>query len=1212
MRLTTRAGGALEGDYHAGTRRLVYASRRTGDAEIWIQEDAPDGLSVPRRLASHSSRDRMPAIGPRGRRVAFNSARQDVSGDIYVADLGRGLTETILEIGSIGGRLPLVPRRSDVRRLTRRGTAEGGLCWHPDGTRLFYASRGATDDDYEIYSIPAEGGTPRKITSGGAQMPACSPDGRWLAFSSRRDGSPHIYVRRLDSPDETGVVRLTSGEGMDVSPAWSFDGRRILFERYSRDTDGDGRLGERDTPSIYAITFRESVVLEGQGPFPPRQLTSGRYRDTSPRGLSDGFLFVSDRGKTGAGREEVNLWAFPDEGEGPDAERVSEYLESARRRSRVDRSRRWQRLLVWQNACWAIREARAGGSVRMDLGTTGEAAEAPVGMAMVLAELGYIGEAISLLSEVIDQYAADNSWVKLARIREMELRHRQMQSERDPNWEKHLERVKPLVQELVPEENAIGPGSDRVRFAAALGQLELARTLAPLKQSDRALRILDEVTREYPEHGEACTRALLEMARIFQSFGQWEAAIDSLVRLLRGWSDAEPWSSEAARELVRQSLREAGSAMPDRISSLRRIVEQHGRVPVLPALAMNRIGDLHHRAGKLEHARESYRRTIENYPESPRQVIAAHLALGEVHLEQRDFEAAMMTFHALRTAVEQAGEWSRYRGAERGYIRAAVQKGRAELAKGDPGLARSTFERLVEFEPDLPVAHRGIVDALWSLEQLDTAIRRYRNFLRDEPRNDVARYALARAYSYYGPQQWKLSGEKGRRVALDRRALKLVDRATAARPDVAYYHQLRGFLLNRIAVATDAQEMKVRALDAYLRALGVSDRDMDRKNHANLLFNVGEGYMLVDQPGNAHEYYRRAMDAGFDFTGRRGEVALRNVSRAAMDAGEYEIARGLLKRALERVGDPLPEDRTRRIEILIQRVRVQDHLALVNYLDEKYKEAARLYGQSVATIERLMEADPDNRAAYGPNLVRALRNQAVNIFHAVEKRSLESAELERCWGLLREALAMLERYGGMRDERDSAPGLITVDVRVTLGEGPAAGTFDRPAEKRLIYTYMARIRSLSGDHAEAAMLLGKKVNLYPKFDPQERPGRATEVSVVLSQLADHRRVSSDLFGAAAALERALRLERAAGNLEGAMSTCFSLGRLGVRLGETGGEERPAADEDFRMLIKRIIVAHRQLIARSSERDQGDLAGPITKLQRNLSDLSVLVPEETIE
>src|SRR5919198_164069 len=105
----------------------------------------------------------------------------------------------------------------------------------PPSTLLFVSSR---DGDYAIFGVSANGDEHRLTKAKGDPSspaglffqtePAWSPDGRRIAFVSRRDGRSHIYVMR---PNGTGVRRLTDSAADDESPTWSPDGRRIAFSR---------------------------------------------------------------------------------------------------------------------------------------------------------------------------------------------------------------------------------------------------------------------------------------------------------------------------------------------------------------------------------------------------------------------------------------------------------------------------------------------------------------------------------------------------------------------------------------------------------------------------------------------------------------------------------------------------------------------------------------------------------------------------------------------------------------------------------------------------------------------------------------------------------------------------------------------------------------------------------------------------------------------
>jgi TolB protein len=58
-----------------------------------------------------------------------------------------------------------------------------------------------------------------------------SPDGRWMAYDSDRDGERGVYIARADGREP----RKISGTGYAAVPSWSPDGRRIAFVRAERD-----------------------------------------------------------------------------------------------------------------------------------------------------------------------------------------------------------------------------------------------------------------------------------------------------------------------------------------------------------------------------------------------------------------------------------------------------------------------------------------------------------------------------------------------------------------------------------------------------------------------------------------------------------------------------------------------------------------------------------------------------------------------------------------------------------------------------------------------------------------------------------------------------------------------------------------------------------------------------------------------------------------
>jgi dipeptidyl aminopeptidase/acylaminoacyl peptidase len=75
---------------------------------------------------------------------------------------------------------------SAPKRLTSTKAPETGTAWSPDGKKIAFASRREGDDAAQIYLLDVNGGEAQRITSakGGATSPMFSPDGRSILFVS--------------------------------------------------------------------------------------------------------------------------------------------------------------------------------------------------------------------------------------------------------------------------------------------------------------------------------------------------------------------------------------------------------------------------------------------------------------------------------------------------------------------------------------------------------------------------------------------------------------------------------------------------------------------------------------------------------------------------------------------------------------------------------------------------------------------------------------------------------------------------------------------------------------------------------------------------------------------------------------------------------------------------------------------------------------------
>jgi len=97
-----------------------------------------------------------------------------------------------------------------------------------DGKVMGISHHSADDNGASIiYTLPADGGTPKRITAKGpSYFHGFSPDGKWLVYAGVRDSVIDVYRISADGGEEQ---RLTNAPGVDDGPEYTPDGKWIYF-----------------------------------------------------------------------------------------------------------------------------------------------------------------------------------------------------------------------------------------------------------------------------------------------------------------------------------------------------------------------------------------------------------------------------------------------------------------------------------------------------------------------------------------------------------------------------------------------------------------------------------------------------------------------------------------------------------------------------------------------------------------------------------------------------------------------------------------------------------------------------------------------------------------------------------------------------------------------------------------------------------------------
>jgi tricorn protease len=183
-----------------------------------------------------------------------------------------------------------------ARRLTSQARVTGSPVFSPDGKTIAFSAN--YQGNPEVYIVPAEGGTPTRLTTHNApdQVRDFTPDGQSVLFSSPRATFTNRYTQLFTVPLKGGYpTQLPIPSAFFAS--YSADGAKIAYTP-ARDASQQWKNYRGGTISrIWVYDVKSHDVQELPQP-------KGGCNDLDPRWMNDVVLFRSDR------NGEFNVFVF--------------------------------------------------------------------------------------------------------------------------------------------------------------------------------------------------------------------------------------------------------------------------------------------------------------------------------------------------------------------------------------------------------------------------------------------------------------------------------------------------------------------------------------------------------------------------------------------------------------------------------------------------------------------------------------------------------------------------------------------------------------------------------------------------------------------------------------------------------------------------------------------------------------------------------------
>ncbi|MBF0308229.1 MAG: CHAT domain-containing protein [Magnetococcales bacterium] len=814
----------------ANGRLVAFCSERSGNRDIWLLERGEAARPIPRQVTDHPGEDHSPALSSKGDRLLFVSHRTDTRGDIYLQDLLTG----------------------KVERLSDGASADSRPFWDGEGRFAYYLKRLPGESTGRLMKrLPGENREEEVLA--GLSDYAPGPGGQVV-----RPGRRGLEVV---SPADGVVREVTDGGFLETNPVVDEAGR-IVFARYSEDSNQDGVVNSADHSAIWMALFDWSAGR-----------TTGLYQITPEGGFhlqptaAQGVVVYADLGAGDV--KELSIAGLPAfYAREQEARELAENL--------FDEGRSDEGLMVLGNRVRQISQQAASG-LTFDL-------------AWRLREAGRFHQAENVLRSLQGFSPRDAALGEMGRL--VLPLYRQAGTLDSRTLRQRVEETSRKVLERAGREkgDAVVAGTAWIESGHLF--LLAGDTLRALEHLSRATASADAEVRG---------RALFSKAKVFRTLNNDGELRKLFLEVIATFGE----ESRMGRRAIAQALEVAavGASVMDQTAALRAFADTRPDLPQLGSEAQFRVAELYHAAGDGPKAVEALDDLLQRFAERKPAIRERAWRLKADWLTELErYEEAAAAY----TRLMEVG--ANPREARELLHRLVVQQVRAALQirdLGDGQVALRRLRQILDRHPEMVEVHRGYIETRAMLGEMTGIRDLYRTRMGENPGNPLYQYGYALALSYEANPDFS-------------RLIQLLEEVVARDGGVASYFQTLGWAYEQAEqVGKAGQGLLEKAASSYGNALQLTDTALFPESEAALLLNLGNVMHALDNHGEAFRHYARREALGRFTRNVTTELIFhKRFGQSAFRIGQMEEAVRQFDKALSMVPEKEEPLRTEIIERL--------------------------------------------------------------------------------------------------------------------------------------------------------------------------------------------------------------------------------------------------------------------------------------------------------